>query len=339
MKKTQIIAIAIVAAVLVAGGAAGYYVLKDDAEEQDRGWYSWNPKTFLTSSSNVAPSPYWTKVLEDLYETAYGDLPSYDTYTMDDIPADFLKYQSLVSKNSSGQTVIKSMYRDASKTWNSFDVTITEAPTGGFGSGSYFVCLYYLLCAKNGVKPLSYDSATVTELWSMAYGGDPALYERLELNYGIPIAEFNGEKLANPSKVSENKEVYTDLLNKLITEGKKPVWLCSGSSPSYENGGQWMRELMESKGCYSLTFRIESFPDCLAEIEAIAYAFGMGDYAKGIIDDIKLRTYTLKMAAEKKSRKRGTGRQDWEPIRRLIGPLPVAAVSRNVQYTRHRKRV
>ena len=308
MEKRAIIAIGVVA-VLVIGGLA-YVALSnngdDDNEQESKGgWYSWNPKTFLVASSNVAPSPYWVNTIEMMYEGLYGSAPSYDRYAIKDVPSDFLSYESLVSYNDLGQLVVKSKYADASKNWSSYDVTFDKMPTGGIGTGSFFVCLYYALCEQAGVDPMAYDSNVIAKMWKMAFGGDEALYSGLERNYNIPVAGFNGVQLPNPSKISDNKEKYVAMIDDLKSRGEVPVWLCSGSSPAYENGGQWMRELMETNGFYAVTFSISTFSDCLAEIEAIAHIFGMGDTAKNLIDNLRVQMYTLYKSSEEQVQKTG----------------------------------
>lgn len=152
---------------------------------------------------------------------------------------------------------------------------------------------------------MSHDSNVVKKMWSMAFGGDEALYSGLERNYGIPVDGFSGYKLPNPSKISDNKETYVSMISDLKNRGEVPVWLCSGSSPAYENGGQWMRELMESNGFYAVTFSISTFSDCLAEIEAIAHIFGLGDYAQSLIDNLRVQMYTLYMASAEAVQKSG----------------------------------
>lgn len=308
MEKRAIVAIGVVA-ILIVGGLA--YVARSDngdsGDEQEKkgGWYSWNPKTFLVASSNVAPSPYWVNTIEMMYEGLYGDAPSYDKYTIEDVPSDFLSYESLVSYNDLGQLVVKAKYADASKNWSSYDVTFDKMPTGGIGTGSFFVCLYYALCEQAGVDPKSYDGNVIAKMWKMAFGGDEALYAGLERNYNIPVSGFNGVQLPNPSKISDNKEKYVALIDDLKNKGEVPVWLCSGSSPAYENGGQWMRELMEANGFYAVTFSISTFSDCLAEIEAIAHIFGLGDTAKSLIDNLRVQMYTLYKSSEEQVQKTG----------------------------------
>lgn len=299
METRKLVAIAIVA--IVVAGACVYFVMNNDKKDDDQsskgGWYSWNPETYLCASSNVAPSPYWTKTIGDLYTLAYDKAPDYTKYKISDVPAEFLSYDSLVSYDADGNLQIECKYRDSNKVWQSYTETFYKdrMPTGGLGSGSYFICVYYLLCQQAGVDPLKYDSNVIAKMWSMAYGGDTSLYQGLTTNYGISTSGFSGVELPNPSKISDNKDLYVRTVQNLVDDGKIPVWICSGSSPAWDNGGQWMMDLMHSYDAYNLTLSISTFEDCLAEIEALGYIFGLGDYTKDVIDQLRLQMYCLYM--------------------------------------------
>ena len=299
--NTKLMAIAVVAVVMV-GAVAAFTVLRDkpDPGVEDRGWYGWNPKTVLVSSSNLALSPFWPNTIEYIYGEIYGDISSHGTYTIDDVPDDFYpKKNTLVDYNDAGKLVVTSWYYEAG-VWKSFDVTFDKQATGGIASGSQFICLYYVLCAAYDVDPMDYDPAVVEKFWSYALGGDGSLFEpRFETTYGIPVAGFNGGELGNPSlTLNSDPEKHVALVGKLVAEGEVPVWICSGSMPAYENGGKVIRDIMEDSGFYSVTFQTGTFYDCLSMIEAIAHIFGYGDYADAVIDTLRVKMYTLYKASE-----------------------------------------
>jgi len=305
-KKIMIIAI-VAAVVLVIAAAAIVLSHQDQGEtkETKKGWYAWDPQTMVLASSNVAPSPYWDVILGQLYENIYGEKPDYTKYTKADVPKDYMKYDSLVSHDSNGNLVVTSKYRLQTGEWHTYDTTYTSVPTGMIGSGSYAICLYYAICAQMGVDPSAHNASAVSKMWSMAYGGDSSLYEKLEMNYNIPIAGFSGTELTNPAYMNDNKDSYVNLISKLTADGKTPVWICSGSSPRWENGGEWLKGVIEEQGGYSLLLSISTFEDCLAEIEAICYIFGYGDYAQDLIDDLRLKMYTLDKLSEQKVKAMG----------------------------------
>jgi len=304
--NTKLVAI-VVAVVVVAGGVAAHKVFGDSNEEEKGGWYAWDPETFLVSSSNLAPSPYWGEIIENMYEKLYGELPSYDKYTIDDIPEDFLAFDSLVSYDGSGNPVIEVKYKPSTSEWGSYNVTIDETPTGLITSGSYMNSLYYILCIDAGVDPMAYDEDIVAKMWSMAYGGDQSLFKGMEPNYGIPVAGFSGTELPNPYFLEENKEVTLKCIEQLAAEGKTTLWIAGGSMPAYDKGGEWIKDIMEEYGGYSVTFSISTFPECLATIEAIAHIFGYGDSAQKIIDTLRIQMYTLQESAKEIVER--TGRQ------------------------------
>lgn len=302
MEKRQIVVIAVVGILIVCGAA---YALASSGDEDDEtpnkgGWYSWNPKTFVCASSNVAPSPYWTNTLTDLYGVVYDSQPDFTKYTSKDVPEDYLTYDSLVSHDADGNLVIEGKYRDSAKVWQSYYVTIDKdrMPTGAIGAGSYFVCIYYLLCSAAGVDPDDHDSKVVSQLWDLAFGGDQTLFQGLETNYGIPVDGFHGTELPNPAKVNDNKDLYTRTVEEVVQKGEVPIWICSGSSPGWDNGGRWMKDMIEAQGGYAITFGISTYSDCLAEIEALGYVFGLEDYVGGLIDQLRLEMYTLDMESK-----------------------------------------
>lgn len=252
MEKRQIVVIAVVGILIVCGAA---YALASSGDEDVEtpnkgGWYSWNPKTFVCASSNVAPSPYWTNTLTDLYGVVYDSQPDFTKYTSKDVPEDYLTYDSLVSHDADGNLVIEGKYRDSAKVWQSYYVTIDKdrMPTGAIGAGSYFVCIYYLLCSAAGVDPDDHDSKVVSQLWDLAFGGDQTLFQGLETNYGIPVDGFHGTELPNPAKVNDNKDLYTRTVEEVVQKGEVPIWICSGSSPGWDNGGRWMKDMIEAQG-------------------------------------------------------------------------------------------
>lgn len=319
MEKRQIVAISVVAVLVLCGAAYAIASGGDDdqTEPSKGGWYSWNPDTFVCASSNVAPSPYWTNTLSDLYEVVYKEKPDLGKYRLSDVPADYLRFDSLVSHDSEGNLVVEGKYRDSAKVWQSYQVTIDKdrMPTGAIGAGSYFVCVYYILCSAYGVDPNDHDSATVQKLWDLAFGGDSSLFTGLQSNYGIPVDGFKGVELPNPAKVGDNKDLYTKTVENLISQGEVPIWLCSGSSPGWDNGGKWMKEMIEAQGGYAVTFGISTYNDCLAEIEALGYIFGLQDHVGSLIDQLRLEMYALDMESS-------------EAVKRL-GHAPTAVAASN----------
>jgi ABC-type Fe3+-hydroxamate transport system substrate-binding protein len=66
-----------------------------------------------------------------------------------------------------------------------------------------------------------------------------------------------------------------------------------------------MKETVESAGGYSLLLSISTFSDCLAEIEAISYIFGYGEYAQTLIDTLRTQMYAISQESAKQVEARG----------------------------------
>ncbi len=303
--KITIAAIAVVAVVIGAGAAVVLMNDDGDGKENKGGWYAWDPNIMAVASSKVAPSPYWVETIGEMYENIYDCKPDFSKYSKSDVPKDFLPYDSIISFDGDGNLIVTSKYKDSTGKWSTYNTTYTSIPTGMIGSGSYAICLYYALCQAAGVSATDYDSKVISQLWDLCFGGDSSLYDGLSKNYKIPTAEFSGVQLPNPSKISENKETYTNLLQSLKDAGETPIWICSGSSPSWDSGGQWMKETVESAGGYSLLLSISTFSDCLAEIEAISYIFGYGEYAQTLIDTLRTQMYAISQESAKQVEARG----------------------------------
>ena len=310
-KKIPIIAVVVVvilfAAVLIP------YVTKDSTDDKkekeyvdydsSKGWASWNPTVSVIDSSKLAGSPYLAITIKDKVEEFYKVEVS-QKYGIEDVPSDFFSYTSLVSHDASGNLVLKSFARGDSGAYESRDITFTSVPDYYMTTGSMIVTIYYVLCEEYGTEFTDYNQEVLEKLWSMIYATDAAGYQRLEGNYGISSALFNGVKLVSSTATADNKEQYTSILDDVKDEGKTICFLGSGGMTNWSNGhATWITEVCQEVGSYAMIFDITRLYNVLAEIEAIAYIMGYGDKAQDIIDSMRVSLYNTYMCGQEQSEK------------------------------------
>lgn len=306
-KKIPIIAVVVVVIILAAVFVP--YLMSDDKDsgkqyveyDSSKGWASWNPTVAVIDSSKLSGSPYLSITIRDLVEDFY-DVEVQDTYTIEDVPDDFLAYESLVSHNSDGQLVIKSYARGDSGDYESRDIVVENTPDYYMTTGSFIVTIYYVLCEVHGTDFQDYDQDVLEELWSMIYATDAAGYERLEGNYGISTELFDGVKLVSSTATMDNQEQYIDILQSVSNEGKTICYLATGSMTSWANGhATWITDRCEEVGSEAVIFDITHLYNVIAEIEAIAYLMGYGDMAQSIVDNMRVSLYNTYMCGQEQS--------------------------------------
>lgn len=310
-KKVPIIAVVIV--VILIAAVLVPYAMKDNTDEKkekeyveydsSKGWASWNPTVSIIDSSKLAGSPYLAITLQDKVEEFYKvKVPQ--TYGIKDVPSDFLAYESLVSHDSSGNLVLKSFAKGESGAYESRDITFTSVPDYYMTTGSMIITIYYVLCEVYGTEFTDYDQKVLEKLWSMIYATDAAGYERLEGNYGVSSALFNGVKLNSSTATADNKEQYISILDSVQKEGKTICYLASGGMTNWANGhATWITEACQEVGSYAMIFDITHLYNVMAEVEAIAYIMGYGDRAQDIIDNMRVSLYNTYMCGQEQSKK------------------------------------
>ncbi|MDR1690738.1 MAG: hypothetical protein LBR42_02685, partial [Candidatus Methanoplasma sp.] len=305
MNNKQMIAIG-TAIVLIIGGVGAFLIVNsannsDSGEKEfvdydsSKGWASWDPKVFKFSSSLMGASPFVVNTAEEMYEGIYGDLPTNTGITIDDVPSDFYKHRSLVSYNSDGKLVVQSFAMNASQQYEPRDVVFDSVADYNMAPGSFVATLYYVMSYAAGIDPTEYDSKVVSDLWSKVNAGTYSTYDDIEVNFGIPKEGFNGYKMPHlsASDILGSSEDYVKVIESVADEGKSTVYFGYGSMNSWSNGGTWLTELAESKGSYVILGQFATVNETLALVEAMAHIYGMKEIADDIIDDIRLRLYTL----------------------------------------------
>ena len=313
MEKTHAyIAVAVVVILLVAG--AGAYIVysgNDDDQKIDKvyheydmskGWGSWDPLLTTTSSSQMTGSAYLANVADRWYEAFYGESAPYDEYTIDDVPDDFLSYDSIVSYNSEGKLVIQATARD-NGVYTTKEVVFNELPDYIICAASFACTIYTIIATAHGTEYEDYDDAVLKELDELIYAGDSGLVNRFTQEYGIPDDKLNAVQLGSATNPLKYREQYVDVLESISSEGSTCCFIGSGTSMGWTGGGDWLTEMTAEIGSNCALFNIASIPTTLAAIEAIAHIIGYGDQAQEIVDDIRLKLYACSQgAAEQESK-------------------------------------
>lgn len=311
MNNMQIVTV-FVALALVIGGIGAFFVLSDKDNETNakeyveydssKGWASWNPTIFKFSSSLMGASPFVVNTAEEFYEGVYGNPPSSNRLTINDVPSDFYNYDSIVSYNNKGELVVKSYAVDANGTYTPRDVVFKGVADYNMGAGSFVATLYYVMSYAAGVSPQEYDATVVSDMWNKVNAGTYSTYQDLEINFGIPISGFKGFKMPqlSASDILGSREEYIKVIEDVAKEGKSTVYFGYGSMNSWSNGGTWLTELAESQGSHVILGRFTTVNEAFGLLEAMAHIYGMKNIAKNIIDDIRLRLYALSVMSEEK---------------------------------------
>lgn len=311
-KKIPIIAVVVV--IIIIAAALVPYLTKDDSDDEkqektyveydaSKGWASWNPTVSVIDSSKLSGSPYLAITLQEQVENFYN-VKVEQKYTIDDVPKDFLAYDSLVSHDSSGNLVIKSFAKGTNGDYESRDITFTSTPDYYMTTGSFIVTMYYILCEAYGTEYSDFDSKVLEKLWSMVYATDNAGYARITGNYGIPATLFDGVKLNSSTDTQGNKEQYISILESVKSEGKTICYMASGSMTSWANGNAtWITDTCQEAGSYATIFNITHLYNVVAEVEAIAYIMGYGDKAQDIVDNMRVSLYNTYMCGQEQAAK------------------------------------
>lgn len=84
---------AVVAAIVIIVAGAGVYVYTnsgDSGEEGKGGFYSWNPNVVEVNDKYSNLTPAFMSIVEEVYTSVYGEIPSYEGISLEDIPEKYL---------------------------------------------------------------------------------------------------------------------------------------------------------------------------------------------------------------------------------------------------------
>lgn len=305
-------ALAAVAVLVIAGAGAALLVTSDNPDDPkiskeyyeydfSKGWGSWNPILTNTSSSNMTGSAYISQVADYWYNTIYDEPVDYSKYSIEDVPEDFLAYESLVSKDTKGNLVIQSMIRDEAGVYNAKPVTITKLPDYIICPGSVASTVYTVMAVANGTDYEDYDSKVVTEFWNKIYAGDSGLATKFTSLYGVPSDEWHGVKMSSCTNILKYKEQYMTVFGDIKDEGKNVCFIGQGSIGA--EADTWMSEQMAVFDSYDILINVTDLEQILANIEVVACLLGYEDTAKNIVDSIRVRLYAISQESELKESK------------------------------------
>ena len=301
---------------LFAAGTGVYLLFNGDGDmkgkqyyeyDTTKGWYSWNPDAFNITSAYVSVTPYLVNVVEEMYENVYGGLPSYQGVSIDDIPDDYLAYESLVSHNGDGDLLVTSTLREdsTSNVHVTRQIAFTENSTAMISSSAYVVTLYYLLCEKYRCTPFGPDDSLArNELWSIVIGGDSSVYPGITTNYGIETPD-NHITLPSTYQLINNIEAYTNVVGNVTSNGTNLVFFAGLTADSADAMSQFYNVFESNGNAHAVFFFSNGISDVLAAIEVIGAVFGMEDQAHDVIDDMRLKFYALHESASQKTNQNG----------------------------------
>lgn len=303
----------LVAIIVIVAGVGAYVITSDSGSSEEKiskkyveydatkGWGSWDPILTNTHSSCMTGSAYIAQVAEYWYKTIYGEDPDYSRYTVDDVPDDFLKYDHLVTRNSDGTFTISSMVRDDAE-YVPKTMTVSANPDYIICAGSFSTTVYSVLCEAMGKEFADYDPDVLKAFYSKIYAGDSGFITNLSTLYGIPSTDDKTSlKMSSCTNIMKYKEQYMEVFGDIKDSGKNVAFfgMASVGSEAFD----WMNEQMSVFDSYALGFNVADLPAIMSGIEVIANVLGYGDTAQDIVDNIRLKLYTISQEAKENEEK------------------------------------
>lgn len=298
MMNTKIVVATIVVVVIIAA-AATVVVMNNNGEKEyeydpSKGWYSWDPITLETKTSYFSITPLLTTGVEKMYEDIYGEKVDYSKYTIDDVPEDFLSYESLIVSVNENNVVVNSTVRESSASSGGVAIktTVDKCPDNLLCTAGYAATLYTLLEMKYGA------STAETKLWDYVYGLDkssfPGQSADMKALYGLTIPEDVISITSTYSLIS-NLEAYVDYVGGATSNGESFVMMASGAlGNDYSELGPFYNVLESANGpASSVFFFSNNIGDVLAAFEVVGAIYDLEDQAKQYIDNIRLTLYSI----------------------------------------------
>ncbi len=299
--NSKIIAVGAVLVIVIAAAGAYVVVNKDSTEyeyDPSLGWKSWNPVVTETKTAYFSISPLLMAGTEKLFTEIYGKTVDYSKYKLSDVPADFLKYDSLVLSNTDDKVVIASTIRENTDQSGKkvVETTVNKCPDNLLTTSGYAATLYGLLSIKYGEKQAE------TMLWDYVYGLDKSSWSTasMETLYGLPIPD-GIVKVETTYSLIDNKEKYAQYIGEATADGQTMVMMMAGSlKNNYSDMGPFYDMVNATNGAASpLFFFSNGVNDVLAAVEVIGAVYGLEDEAQEYIDMYRLNMYAIHCEAEK----------------------------------------
>ena len=305
MSKTAIIAVAVVAIVVVAGvgGVALMNANKssDNKVEYDtsKGWYSWDPTVVKYPTGSLSFSPKLIETVENMYKAVYGDLPDYSKYKMEDVPEDFLTYESSVFNDTEDQVTIISKIRvsSSSSEYKNLAVTVDKTASNKLitvGSNAALLEMMF----ESTMTP----EQAKAKVWDYVWGLDKSAYSGgtvdLPKNYGMEIPN-TVTKVGTTYYLIKNLDEYTGYVDTVTSSGSNLIMMFSGAlANSYADMKPFYNMMANANAtnpgnAYLVGTFSNNLSDVFAGIEMVGAMFNVKDIAHSYIDSLRLKFWAM----------------------------------------------
>lgn len=311
MSKTAIIAVAVVV-VLVAAGVGGVAIMNannngNNKVEYDasKGWYSWDPTVVKYPTGSLSFSPKLITTVEDMYKAVYGELPDYSKYKMEDVPADFLTYESSIFNDTEDQVTVISKIRVASGSSEYKNLAVTVDKTASnklitVGSNAALLEMMF----ESTMTP----EQAKAKVWEYVWGLDSSAYAGKSVDlpnkYGMEIPASVTQVITTYYLV-KNLDEYTGYVDAVTSSGDNLIMMFSGAlANSYADLKPFYDMLANANAtnpgnAYLVGTFSNNLSDVFAGIEMVGAMFNVKDVAHKYIDSLRLKFWAMHQESSK----------------------------------------
>lgn len=242
---------AVVAAIVIIVAGAGVYVYTnsgDSGEEGKGGFYSWNPNVVEVNDKYSNLTPAFMSIVEEVYTSVYGEIPSYEGISLEDIPEKYLyPYDSYVQSNVDGTLTVKTFDNTSTGTSAAYaEKIISFIPTQIIAyTDTYIDTIYMILCDYYGEEDHVGNSIQADQkLWELIPAMTSTVRDNLENNFGLVVPESvtiigtSQEDLVDYcSSISSDENVLVLMSEYNIRSTNKSSWWDTNQSIEANSGG------------------------------------------------------------------------------------------------------